>query len=186
MADASQADGGPLPDLAAIRAAHARIAPHVHRTPVLTCRVDRRGSWARGSSSSARTSRRSARSRRAARSTPCSRLPTRRGRARRRHALVGQPRRGARLRGRGSAASPAWVVMPENAPKVKQENVRRFRARRSASARQRSPRARPPVPRSQAETGATLMHPFDDERRHRGAGDGGAGAARGRCRISTS
>ena len=26
-----------LPDLAAIRAAHARIAPHVHRTPVLTC-----------------------------------------------------------------------------------------------------------------------------------------------------
>ena len=27
-----------LPDLAAIRAAHARIAPYVHRTPVFTCR----------------------------------------------------------------------------------------------------------------------------------------------------
>jgi threonine dehydratase len=26
-----------LPDLAAIRAAHARVAPHVHRTPVLNC-----------------------------------------------------------------------------------------------------------------------------------------------------
>ena len=28
-----------LPDLSAIRAAHERIAPHVHRTPVLTCRA---------------------------------------------------------------------------------------------------------------------------------------------------
>ena len=27
-----------LPDLAAIRAAHARIAPHIHRTPVMTSR----------------------------------------------------------------------------------------------------------------------------------------------------
>ena len=26
-----------LPDLAEIRAAHERIRPHVHRTPVLTC-----------------------------------------------------------------------------------------------------------------------------------------------------
>ena len=26
-----------LPDLRAIRAAHARIAPHVHKTPVLSC-----------------------------------------------------------------------------------------------------------------------------------------------------
>lgn len=29
---------GPRPDLAAIRAAHDRIRPHVHRTPVMTCR----------------------------------------------------------------------------------------------------------------------------------------------------
>jgi threonine dehydratase len=29
-------DAVPLPDLAAIRAAAVRIAPHVHRTPVLT------------------------------------------------------------------------------------------------------------------------------------------------------
>src|SRR5687767_9402650 len=28
-----------LPDLAAIRAAHARIATHVQRTPVMTCRA---------------------------------------------------------------------------------------------------------------------------------------------------
>ena len=28
-----------LPDLAAIRDAHARIAPYVHRTPVMTCKA---------------------------------------------------------------------------------------------------------------------------------------------------
>jgi hypothetical protein len=37
MRDAAQGDRLALPDLAAIRAAHARIAPHVHRTPVLSC-----------------------------------------------------------------------------------------------------------------------------------------------------
>ena len=54
-------------DLAAIRAAHARIAPHVHRTPVLTCRAldadGRRDALLQVRESS----RRSARSRRAAR-----------------------------------------------------------------------------------------------------------------------
>ena len=39
MPDATRAGGDALPDLAAIRAAHARIAPHVHRTPVLSCRA---------------------------------------------------------------------------------------------------------------------------------------------------
>ena len=38
MADADPPDALALPDLAAIRAAQARIAPYVHRTPVLTCR----------------------------------------------------------------------------------------------------------------------------------------------------
>ena len=38
MPDDSGAAVAPaLPDLAAIRAARLRIAPHVHRTPVLTC-----------------------------------------------------------------------------------------------------------------------------------------------------
>ena len=38
MADADPTDALALPDLAAIRAAQARIAPYVHRTPVLTSR----------------------------------------------------------------------------------------------------------------------------------------------------
>ena len=38
MADADPQGALALPDLAAIRSAHARIAPFVHRTPVFTCR----------------------------------------------------------------------------------------------------------------------------------------------------
>ena len=32
-------EDGPRPDLEAIRAAHGRIRPHIHRTPVLSCRT---------------------------------------------------------------------------------------------------------------------------------------------------
>ena len=116
-----------LPDLAAIRAAHAQ--DRAARAPHAGAHLprDRRAKRARGSSSSARISRRSARSRRAARPMPCSRSRTpRRGTAcsRIRRAITA-PRSPMR---RGSAASPAWVVMPENSAKVKQENVRRFGA----------------------------------------------------------
>jgi threonine dehydratase len=58
---------------------------------------------------------------------------------------------------------PAWVVMPENAPIVKQENVRRLGATIRLCA--------PTVAAREAacaevehETGATLVHPFDDPR----------------------
>ena len=62
-----------LPDLAAIRAAHERIARYVHRTPVLTSRSLDAATGAAASSSSARTCRRSVRSRSAARATRFSR-----------------------------------------------------------------------------------------------------------------
>jgi len=58
---------------------------------------------------------------------------------------------------------PAWVVMPENSAKVKQENVRRFGATIRFCA--------PNIPAREAlcaevlaETGATMIHPFDNER----------------------
>src|SRR5204862_3938827 len=57
----------------------------------------------------------------------------------------------------------AFVVMPQNAPKVKQENVRRF----GATIRFCAPNvaARETACREiQEETGATLIHPFDDAR----------------------
>ena len=58
---------------------------------------------------------------------------------------------------------PAWVVMPENAPKVKQENVRRFGATirfcaPTVAAREAA------CADVQRDTGATLIHPFDDAR----------------------
>jgi threonine dehydratase len=58
---------------------------------------------------------------------------------------------------------PAWVVMPENAPRVKQDNVRRFGAgvRLCASTLGAREAACAEVER---ETGATLIHPFDDPR----------------------
>ena len=57
----------------------------------------------------------------------------------------------------------AWVVMPENAPKVKQDNVRRFGATirfcaPNVAAREAACAA------VRRETGATLIHPFDDAR----------------------
>ena len=57
----------------------------------------------------------------------------------------------------------AWVVMPENSAKVKQDNVRRFGATIRFCA--------PNIPAREAlcaevlaETGATMIHPFDDPR----------------------
>jgi threonine dehydratase len=58
---------------------------------------------------------------------------------------------------------PAYVVMPETAPRVKQENVRRFGAtiRFCAPTLDAREAARTAL---QRETGATLVHPFDDPR----------------------
>jgi threonine dehydratase len=150
-----------LPDLAAIRAAHGRIAPHVHRTAVLTCasldteigarlffkceNFQKIGAFkARGASNAVFS------------------LTDEEAR----HGVVthSSGNHGAALayaaRQRGI---PAWVVMPENSAKVKQENVRRFGATIRFCA--------PNVPAREAlcaevlaETGATMIHPFDNER----------------------
>jgi len=161
MPDAAQADAQALPDLAAIRAAHARIAPHVHRTPVFSCRaldaevgatllfkcenLQKVGAFkARGATNAV--------------------FSLGDDEARRGVVTHSSGNHGAALayaaRARGI---PAWVVMPENAPVVKQENVRRqggtirFCAP-NVAAREAACAA------VQAETGATLVHPFDDVR----------------------
>jgi len=150
-----------LPDLAAIRAAQARIAPHVHRTPVLTCRsIDAEAG--------------------AALFFKCENFQKigafkARGATNAVYSLAEDvARRGVVTHSSGNHGAalayaaarrgvPAWVVMPDNAPKVKQENVRRcgatirfcaptVDAREAACAEVRR------------ETGATLVHPFDDER----------------------
>ena len=93
---------------------------------------------------------------------PCSRSPD----AEARHGVVthSSGNHGAALayaaRQRGIAA---WVVMPENSAKVKQDNVRRF----GATIRFCAPNvaAREALcAEVLAETGATMIHPFDNER----------------------
>ena len=152
-----------LPDLAAIRAAHARIAPLRAAHAGAHLRGARRRWSARGSSSSARTSRRSARSRRAARATRCSRWPDEaaargvvthssgnHGAAlayaaqQRRHSGV---RRDAGERGEGQAGERRAVRREDPLLRADAGGARGRRA-----------------PRSQRETGATLVHPYDDVR----------------------
>ena len=151
-----------LPDLDAIRAAarahRAARAPNARVHAV--ARSTRRSG--RGFISSARTSRRSARSRRAARAT-------------RSFSLAGEvARRGVVTHSSGNHGAalayaaarrgiPAWVVMPDNAPWVKQDNVRRFGATIRLCAPNVAAREATCAD-VQRETGAVLVHPFDDAR----------------------
>ncbi len=161
MRDATAGAAAILPDLAAIRAAHARIAPHVHRTPVLSCRAIDAETGARLFFKCENFQKVGAFKARGATNAVFSLSD-----AEARHGVVthSSGNHGAALayaaRQRGIAA---WVVMPENSAKVKQDNVRRFGATIRFCA--------PNVPAREAlcaevlaETGATMIHPFDNER----------------------
>ncbi len=163
MADAvaEAADLLELPDLAAIRTARQRIAPYVHRTPVLTCasldaEVDARLFW------------------------KCENLQKigafkARGAV---NAVFSLPddvaRRGVVTHSSGNHGAalayaalqrgvPAWVVMPENAAKPKVENVRRLGATIRFCAPNVAARETT-CAEVERESGATLVHPFDDAR----------------------
>ncbi len=151
----------PLPDLDAIRAAHARIAPHVHRTPVLTCRSIDAETGARLYFKCENLQKVGAFKARGATNAVFSLTE-----AEARHGVVthSSGNHGAALAYAAARRGiPVWVVMPDNAPKVKQDNVRRFGATIRFCA--------PTVAAREAacadierETGAALIHPFDDER----------------------
>ena len=161
MAEAEATGALRLPDLDAIRSAHARIAPHVHRTPVLRCRslddevgaqlffkaenFQRIGAFkARGASNAV--------------------FSLSEEEARRGVVTHSSGNHGAALAYAASRRGiPAYVVMPENSPRVKQENVRRFGAtiRFCAPTLDAREAARVAL---QRETGAALVHPFDDPR----------------------
>ena len=161
MRDATEGDRLALPDLAAIRAAQARIAPHVHRTPVLSCRALDAEVGARLWFKCENFQKVGAFKARGATNAVFSLTDDE---ARRGVLTHSSGNHGAALayaaRQRGIAA---WVVMPENSAQVKKENVRRFGATIRYCA--------PNVPAREAllkevfaETGATVIHPFDDER----------------------
>jgi threonine dehydratase len=148
-------------DLAAIRSAHARIAAHVKRTPVLAsgaldaavgahlffkCEPFQEiGAFkARGAANAVFSL----------------------GNAEAARGVVthSSGNHGAALAWAAARRGiPAWIVMPDNAPAVKQANVRGFGGRvrlcaPSAAAREAA------CAEVQAQTGATLVHPFNDWR----------------------
>jgi threonine dehydratase len=150
-----------LPDLAAIRAARVRIAPHVRRTPVLTCASLDTEVGARLFFKCENFQRIGAFKPRGACNAVFSLDEDEASRGVVTHSTGNH---GAALayaaRRRGIAA---WVVMPENAPRVKQDTVRR----RGATIRFCAPNvaAREAACADvQRKTGATLIHPFDDAR----------------------
>lgn len=152
---------GPLPTLREIREAAVRIAPHVLRTPVLTCRGvdDLTG---------------------AELYFKCENFQKAGAfKARGAHNAVflleaGEAERGVATHSSGNHAAalalaarrrgiPAHVVMPENAPPVKVRAVKGYGARvtfckPTLAAREEGLRA------VIAQTGATFIHPYDDPR----------------------
>ncbi|MBL0292469.1 MAG: pyridoxal-phosphate dependent enzyme [Betaproteobacteria bacterium] len=148
-----------LPDLAAIRAAQARIAPHVHRTPVLTSSSIDGEVGARLYFKCENLQKVGAFKARGAVNAVFSLPADVAGRGVVTHSSGNH---GAALayaaRRRGI---PAWVVMPENAPKVKIANVAREGATirfcvATVAAREAA------CAEVQGESGATLIHPFDN------------------------
>ncbi len=162
MPDAIASGGAlALPDLAAIRAAAARIGPHVHRTPVFTCHALDAEVGARLVFKAENLQRTGAFKARGATNAvfSLSEVEARRGVVTHSSGNHGAALAYAAAR-RGIAA---FVVMPDNAPKVKQDNVRRYGGTIRLCAP--TPAAREAgCAEVQRETGAALVHPFDDPR----------------------
>ena len=150
-----------LPDLDAIRTAQARIAPFVHRTPVLSCRSLDAEVGARLFFKAENLQRTGAFKVRGATNAV---FMLSDAEARRGVVTHSSGNHGAALAYAAQRRGiPAYVVMPENAARVKQDNVRR----RGATIRFCAPTiaARDTAcAEVQRETGATLVHPFDDAR----------------------
>ena len=160
-----------LPDLTQILAAQARIAPHVHRTPVLTCAAIDAEVGAKLVFKCENFQKVGAFKARGATNAVFS-LPEEE--AARGVVTHSSGNHGAALAYAASRRGiPAWVVMPENAPRVKQGNVARFGARIRFCAANVAAREAA-CAEIQGETGATLVHPFDDPRVIAGQGTAAA------------
>ena len=148
-------------DLAVIRAAHARIAPHVARTPVMTCRALDAAAGARLFFKCESFQEVGAFKARGAANAVFSLTDAEAARGVVTHSSGNH---GAALAWAATRRGiPAWIVMPDNAPAIKQANVRGFGGQvrfcaPTVAAREAACAA------VQAETGATLVHPYDDWR----------------------
>jgi len=130
-------------DLAVVRAAHARIAPHVERTPVMTCRALDAAAGARLYFKCESFQEVGAFKARGAANAVFSLTDAEAARGVVTHSSGNH---GAALAWAAARRGiPAWIVMPENAPAIKQANVRGF----GGQVRFCAP---------------TLVHPYDDWR----------------------
>src|SRR5262245_38947154 len=148
-------------DLDAVRAAHARIAPHVRRTPVLgAAALDE----ALGATLAFKCENFQDIGAFKARGAANAVLSLSDDDAARGVVTHSSGNHGAALAWAASRRGiPAWIVMRENAPAVKQANVRGFGGQvrlcaPTVAAREAACTA------VQRETGATLVHPYDDWR----------------------
>jgi threonine dehydratase len=148
-------------DLDVVRAAHGRIAPHVHRTPVMTCRSLDEAAGAKLFFKCENFQKVGAFKARGAVNAVFS-LDA--AEAQRGVVTHSSGNHGAALAyAAGRRGIPAWIVMPDNAPAIKQANVRGFGGTirfcaPTVAAREAACAA------VQAETGATLVHPYNDWR----------------------
>ncbi|MEO8752318.1 MAG: pyridoxal-phosphate dependent enzyme [Casimicrobiaceae bacterium] len=152
-------DAASLPDVAAVRAAHARIAPYVHRTPVFTCRSLDDAAGAHLFFKCENLQKVGAFKARGACNAVFSLADNVAARGVVAHSSGNH---GAALAYAAQRRGiPAHVVMPENAPKIKVANVRGFGAHvhfcaASLTAREET------CAELERITGATLVHPYDD------------------------
>ena len=148
-------------DLDVIRAAHARIAPHVERTPVMSSRALDAAVGARLWFKCENFQEVGAFKARGAANAVFSLTEADAARGVVTHSSGNH---GAALAWAAARRGiRAWIVMPENAPAIKQANVRGFGGQvrlcaPNVAAREAACAA------VQAETGATLVHPYNDWR----------------------
>jgi len=154
-------------DLAAIQAAHARIRPHIHRTPVLTsATLDARcgGTLFFKCENFQKTGAFKARG---ATNAVFSLTDAEAARGVATHSSGNHAAalaRAARLRG-----IPAFIVMPSNSSKTKIRNVEAYGGRITLCEPTQSAREET-CARILAETGAAMVHPFTNERVMAGQG----------------
>ncbi len=151
----------PLPSYADVEAAAARIAPHVHRTPVVTSASLDRAAGASLFFKCENLQRVGAFKMRGASNAVWS---LGEGEARRGVLTHSSGNHGAALaRAATQRGMRSWVVMPENAPASKRRAVEDFGATVVACAPTLQAREATAA-RLLVETGAVLVHPYDDAR----------------------
>ncbi len=148
-------------DFTAIRAAHVRIAPHIHRTPVLTSsRLD----LAAGATLFFKCENFQKVGAFKARGATNAVLSLRNDEATRGVATHSSGNHAAALsRAAGLRGIPAYIVMPSNSAAVKVRAVEGYGGRITFCEPNQQARETA-CAKIVAETGATMIHPFEDER----------------------